>query len=80
MASLVVPAMLLTIDLSSPTIAFTKLLFPTFGLPITQNFILLSSKSFFSYGKKSFVIVSNSSLNPKLCSPLIGIILSNPSS
>jgi hypothetical protein len=41
-ASLVVPSILLTITLSSFKIAFVKLDFPTFGLPIKENFILSS--------------------------------------
>ena len=53
-ASLVVPATLLTITLSSFNKAFTKLLFPTFGLPITH--ILVISVSSFSFGLKSITI------------------------
>ena len=41
-ASRVVPATLETINLSLPIKAFTKLLLPTFGLPIKENLILLS--------------------------------------
>ena len=39
-ASRVVPAILLTITLFSPSILFTKDDFPTFGFPITATFII----------------------------------------
>ena len=44
-ASLVVPAILLTITLFSPSILFTNEDFPTFGFPITATFIISSSFS-----------------------------------
>ena len=44
-ASLVVPAILLTIVLFSPKILFINDDFPTFGFPITATFILPSSSS-----------------------------------
>ena len=45
MASLVVPAILLTIALFSPNILFINDDFPTFGFPITATFITSSSSS-----------------------------------
>ena len=53
-ASLVVPATLLTITLFSPRILLTKEDFPTFGFPIIATFIIsLSSSSSFFSGKYS---------------------------
>ena len=73
-----VPATSETINLSLPKIAFTKLLLPTFGLPIKENLILESS--IFSYFGKSFTIKSNKSLIPRLCSALISTNSENPNS
>ena len=69
MASLVVPATLLTIARSSLRIAFTKLLFPTFGLPIIENLIFVLSSSSYILGKL-LVTISSKSLIPSPCSPL----------
>ena len=64
MASRVVPATLDTMTRSSPSIAFTKLDFPTFGRPIKLNLITsLSSSSSFSSGK-AFTAASNKSPSP----------------
>ena len=56
--SLVVPAISLTKHLSSLSIALTKLLLPTLGLPIIEKF---NAESFSGvvYGLKSSVIKSN---------------------
>ena len=51
-ASLVVPAILLTITLFSPKILFTNDDFPTLGLPIIATFITVSSSSFKSFSGK----------------------------
>ena len=55
-ASLVVPAILLTINLFSPKILLIKEDFPTFGFPITATFISsdASSSSCFS-GRLSYI-------------------------
>ena len=45
-ASLVVPGILLTISLSSPSILFIRDDFPTFGFPIRATFITSSSSAF----------------------------------
>ena len=53
-ASLVVPAMSLTITLFSPNILFTNEDLPTFGLPIIATFIVNSSSfSVISFGNLS---------------------------
>ena len=64
-ASLVVPAILLTIFLFEPIILFIKDDFPTFGLPINAIFILSSSFSSTCFSGKSFTISSN--ISPKSC-------------
>ena len=64
MASLVVPATLLTINLFSPKILFIRDDFPTFGLPITATFISKESSSpSWASGKLSY-IASNTSPMP----------------
>ena len=78
MASLVVPAISLTIALSSFNIALIKLLFPTLGLPIIENLIVLSS--FISSSGKSLVIVLSNSLIPILCEALTAINSLKPNS
>ena len=80
MASLVVPAIGDTITFSSFNSAFTRLLLPTFGLPIKQNFIRSSFYSSILFSVKFSVILSNKSDNPRECSPLIGNTSSKPSS
>ena len=76
MASLVVPATLLTITLSSFRRAFTKLDLPTLGLPITAILILLSSSSY--PGSYPSVTIFNKSFTPVPCSAEIGIYSSKP--
>ena len=80
MASLVVPAIGDTITFSSFKRAFTKLLLPTLGLPIRQNFIRSSFSSISFVSVKSLTIASSSSARPRECSPLTPITSSKPSS
>jgi hypothetical protein len=55
-ASLVVPAILLTITLFSPSILFIREDFPTFGFPIIATFIISDSSFTFSlFGKYSYI-------------------------
>ena len=55
-ASLVVPAILLTITLFSPRILFTNDDFPTLGFPIIATFIISASSSqLSSFGKYSYI-------------------------
>ena len=77
MESLVVPAISLTIDLSSFKSLFTSEDFPAFGLPSTA--ILSPSSLLFSFLVSNFEITA-SSKSPKfvLCSPEIPITSSNP--
>ena len=64
MASRVVPATFDTITRSSPSIALTKLDFPTFGRPIKLNLMMsLSSSSPLSSGK-ALTAASNKSPRP----------------
>ena len=63
-ASLVVPAILLTITLFSPKILFIKLDFPTLGLPITATFITSVSSSSSLFGGKLSHIASSTSPIP----------------
>ena len=79
-ASLVVPAIGDTITFSSLISAFTRLLLPTFGLPIKQNFILSSVSSSSMITGKSFTSVSSKSDSPIECSPLTPSTYSKPSS
>ena len=79
-ASLVVPAIGDTITFSSFNSAFTRLLFPTFGLPIRQNFISSSMVSSSFDSGKSLIIVSSNSFRPIECSPLTPSTSSKPSS
>ena len=77
-ASLVVPAISLTIVLSEPESLLTNEDFPALGFPITANFKISSSSS----GKSILPIISTtiSSISPKftLCSPDIGTRYSKP--
>ena len=72
-ASLVVPAISVTITLSSPKILFVKDDLPTFGFPIkaTFNKFSFSSKSLSS--GKFFTISSRRSPMPRPCSADIDI-------
>ena len=63
-ASLVVPAILLTITLFSPKILFTNEDFPTFGFPIIATFIVKLSSSFSSSVGSASYIASNTSPIP----------------
>ena len=63
-ASLVVPATLLTISLFSPRILLINEDLPTFGLPITATFICNSSSSSSDFGGSSLYIASNISPIP----------------
>ena len=71
-ASLVVPAILLTILLSSPNILFKSEDFPTFGFPIIATFILSLSDSFSSLGGNLSYISSNKSPIPIALAAEIG--------
>ena len=64
-ASLVVPAIELTIVLFSPNILFINDDFPTFGFPITATFILSSSSSPSCFSGKLSYIASSTSPIPK---------------
>ena len=63
-ASLVVPAILLTITLFSPSILFTNEDFPTFGFPIIATFVIPVSSSLWSFSGKDSYIASNKSPIP----------------
>ena len=78
--SLVVPAISLTIERSSPAIAFSKLDLPTFGRPtrVTLMSSLSDSKSFsfgnFSIGKAIIIMVFSEILGVLALSTLMGYI------
>ena len=76
--SRVVPAIFETTTLSSLSIAFINELLPTFGLPINENLILVSS--FSSTSLKFIVTASINSIKPVLWILLIGIQVSKPNS
>ena len=63
-ASLVVPAISLTMFLLSPNILLINDDFPTFGFPITATFIGSSSPSISSFSGKCSYIASNTSPIP----------------
>ena len=64
MASLVVPAILLTITLFSPSILFTNEDFPTFGFPIIATLVTPVSSSLGSFSGKDSYTASNKSPIP----------------
>ena len=72
MASLVVPAILLTILLFSPKILFTKDDFPTLGFPIIATFMYSLSSSFSSFSGRCSYIASSTSPIPFACADDIG--------
>ena len=77
-ASLVVPAISLTIVLFSPNILFTNDDLPTFGFPITATFIISSSSSSIVFSGKFSYISSNTSPIPIALLADIGYGSPNP--
>ena len=76
--SLVVPAILLTINLFSPRILLINEDLPTLGFPITATFILSSScSSAVSSGNSSYIL-SNTSPIPLALADDTGLGVPNP--
>ena len=74
MASLVVPAISVTIILSSFNRLLIKELLPTFGFPIRQTFVISSSDSVFELSSNFETTASNKSPSPIEFEALIGNI------